>query len=59
MARRRGVQPPVAGCRSWRRAATGGTVLAAQPVTSPERLSEEVAGLLNTAMHRQELHDFS
>jgi len=31
----------------------GGTVLAAQPVRSPERLGEQVAGLLSTAMHRQ------
>jgi hypothetical protein len=30
----------------------GGTVLAGQPVVSPERLDEQVARLLNTAMHR-------
>jgi hypothetical protein len=30
-----------------------GTVLAGQPVRSPDRLDEQVAGLLNTAMHRQ------
>ena len=30
-----------------------GTVLAGQPVMSPERLGEQVAGLLNTALHRQ------
>ncbi|MGH3887134.1 MAG: hypothetical protein ACRDSZ_11325 [Pseudonocardiaceae bacterium] len=30
-----------------------GTVLAGQPVQSPERLVAQVAGLLNTAMHRQ------
>jgi hypothetical protein len=29
-------------------------VLAAQPVRSPERLGEQVAGLLSTAMHRQD-----
>ncbi|MBV8542818.1 MAG: hypothetical protein JO063_09930 [Pseudonocardiales bacterium] len=30
-----------------------GTVLAEQPVTSPERLEEQVAGLLTTPMHQQ------
>jgi hypothetical protein len=30
-----------------------GTVLAGQPVASPERLDEQVASLLNTALHRQ------
>jgi hypothetical protein len=30
-----------------------GTVLARQPVVSPERLDEQVAGLLNAAMHQQ------
>jgi hypothetical protein len=30
-----------------------GTVLAGQPVMSPERLDEQVAGLLNTALHRR------
>ncbi|MGH3776385.1 MAG: hypothetical protein ACRDRR_11740 [Pseudonocardiaceae bacterium] len=30
-----------------------GTVLAGQPVQSPERLGEQVAGLLSTATHRQ------
>ncbi|MGH4011047.1 MAG: hypothetical protein ACRDTH_23290 [Pseudonocardiaceae bacterium] len=30
-----------------------GTVLAGQPVQSPERLGEQVADLLRTAMHRQ------
>ena len=31
-----------------------GTVLAGQPVTSPERIREQVAGLLSPAMSRQE-----
>jgi hypothetical protein len=31
----------------------GGTVLAAQPVRSPERLGEQVAGLLSAEVHRQ------
>jgi hypothetical protein len=30
-----------------------GTVLAGQPVASPEQLDEQVASLLNTALHRQ------
>ncbi len=35
------------------RADSDGTVLAGQPVHSPERLGEQVAGLLSTAMRRQ------
>jgi hypothetical protein len=31
----------------------GGTVLASQPVRSPERLAEQVAGLLSAEVHRQ------
>jgi hypothetical protein len=30
-----------------------GTVLASQPIPSPELLDEQVTSLLNTALHRQ------